>query len=140
MQVPASLPPTVAPYIRAHAAVWSQPVRRHPRPCVLFAEALEASSLIRMGVWRSARGALWACPLDEIPPDIPVQAPDWPLRERRRHYKGGICVVLHRDCRLVRRPGLHVLYRGPDGTHWLRPRSDFEGEAFPGILRFAPLT
>jgi hypothetical protein len=93
-----------------------------------------------MGVWRSARGTLWACPLEDIAPEIPVQVPEWPLQERRRHYKGGIYVVLHRDCRLVGRRGPHVLYRGADGTHWLLSRIDFEGEAEPGVLRFALLS
>jgi hypothetical protein len=114
-------------------------LNRFPRPRVLLVEAIEESSLIRMGVWRSAHGILWACPLEQIAPEIPLQVPDWPIQERRRHYKGGVYVVLHRDCRLVQRRGPHVLYRGPDGTHWLRPRSEFEGEAFPGVFRFAPL-
>jgi hypothetical protein len=114
-------------------------LNRFPRPRVLFVEAIEESSLIRMGVWRCDRGALWASPLEEISPDVPVHVPEWPLHERRRHYKGGVYVVLHRDCRLVERRGPHVLYRGPDGTHWLRPRSDLEGEASPGVFRFAPL-
>jgi len=115
-------------------------VPRPPRPRVLFAEALEESSLIRMGVWRSGRGALWACPIEEIAPEIPVLAPEWPLAERRRHYKGGIYVVLHRNCRIPERRGPHVLYRDADGTHWLRPRDDFDGEASPGVARFTLLS
>ena len=113
---------------------------RPPRPCVLLAEAIEEWSLIRMGVWRSARGALWACPIEEIAPEIPVQAPEWPLAERRRSYKGGVYIVLHRDCRIPDRHGPHVLYRGPDGTLWLCPHDAFEAEAFPGVARFALLS
>lgn len=113
---------------------------RPPRPRVLFVEAIEESSLIRMGVWRSVRGALWACPIEEIPPEIPVQVPEWPIAERRRHYKGGIYVVLHRECRILNRRGPHVLYRDANGTHWLCPRDNFDGEASPGVARFALLS
>lgn len=112
----------------------------HPtRPYVLLAEAIEELSLIRMGVWRSRHGTLWACPIDEIPPKTPVQIPEWPLAERRRYYKGGICVVLHRDCRIPERRGPHVLYRAPNGTLWLLPRTEFEGEVSLGVPRFALL-
>jgi hypothetical protein len=49
-------------------------------------------------------------------------------------------VVLHRECRILNRRGPHVLYRDANGTHWLCPRDNFDGEASPGVARFALLS
>lgn len=110
---------------------------RSPKPRALLAQAIEVSTLTCMAIWRSSRGTIWACPVENISSPLPCHSPQWPLAEKRRHFQGGICIVLHRHCRLVDRQEPYVLYRTEDGRLWLQSRHEFDGDASPGVARFA---